>query len=234
MNTQTTTHVQMPGATASGGASPLLDGQTPQGEQLSALFDGECSMSEVAALTQAYGASAELQQAWARYELLGESLRGATRSSVRVARPDFVAAVMAGIQDSAAQAPDTVRPAPPPVAVAPQMAPTGSVPAANDAVFRWKMVAGVSSLFALATLVWQVTVAPASSTGPQLAQLTPPVVATSPAPAVFQAVVTERGVMLRDPQIEELMAAHRQHGGMSALQMPAGFLRNATYDVPQR
>jgi hypothetical protein len=40
---------------------------------------------------------------------------------------------------------------------------------------------------------------------------------------VFQAVVTERGVMLRDPQIEELMAAHRQHGGMSALQMPAAF-----------
>ena len=96
------------------------------------------------------------------------------------------------------------------------------------------MVAGVASLFALATLVWQVTVAPASGTGPQLAQLTPPVVTTNPAPAVFQAVVTERGVMLRDPQIEELMAAHRQHGGMSALQMPAGFLRNATYDVPQR
>jgi sigma-E factor negative regulatory protein RseA len=59
------------------------------------------------------------------------------------------------------------------------MAPTGSVPAANDAVFRWKMVAGVASLFALATLVWQVTVAPASSTGPQLAQLTPPVVTTA-------------------------------------------------------
>jgi sigma-E factor negative regulatory protein RseA len=60
------------------------------------------------------------------------------------------------------------------------------------------------------------------------------VLTTEPAPAVFQAVVTERGVMLRDPQIEEFMAAHRQHGSLSALQMPAGFLRNATYDVPQR
>jgi len=40
--------------------------------------------------------------------------------------------------------------------------------------------------------------------------------------------------MLRDPQLEELMAAHRQYGGVSALQMPAGFLRNATYETPQR
>jgi sigma-E factor negative regulatory protein RseA len=49
-----------------------------------------------------------------------------------------------------------------------------------------------------------------------------------------QAVVTDQGVVLRDPQLEELMAAHRQYGSMSALQMPAGFLRNATYDTPQR
>ena len=44
----------------------------------------------------------------------------------------------------------------------------------------------------------------------------------------MQWVVTDRGVVLRDPQLEELMAAHRHYGGVSALQMPAGFLRNAT------
>ena len=42
------------------------------------------------------------------------------------------------------------------------------------------------------------------------------------------------GVVLRDPQLEALLSAHRQFGGASALQMPAGFLRNATYDAPQR
>jgi sigma-E factor negative regulatory protein RseA len=30
------------------------------------------------------------------------------------------------------------------------------------------------------------------------------------------------------------MAAHRQFGGASALQMPAGFLRNATFEGPAR
>ena len=42
------------------------------------------------------------------------------------------------------------------------------------------------------------------------------------------------GVMLRDPRLDELMAAHKQFGGTSALQMPSGFLRNATFDGPTR
>ena len=40
--------------------------------------------------------------------------------------------------------------------------------------------------------------------------------------------------MIRDPQLDELLAAHRQLGGASALQMPAGFLRNATFEGPTR
>ncbi len=44
----------------------------------------------------------------------------------------------------------------------------------------------------------------------------------------------EPQVMIRDPRLDELMAAHKQFGGTSALQMPAGFLRNATFEVPAR
>jgi sigma-E factor negative regulatory protein RseA len=48
-------------------------------------------------------------------------------------------------------------------------------------------------------------------------------------------VQTTQGQVLRDPRLEQLLAEHRQFGGMSALQAPAGFLRNATYDSsPQR
>lgn len=48
-------------------------------------------------------------------------------------------------------------------------------------------------------------------------------------------VQTGQGQVLRDARLEELLAEHRQYGGMSALQMPAGFLRNATCDAaPQR
>ena len=39
--------------------------------------------------------------------------------------------------------------------------------------------------------------------------------------------------MLRDPRLDELLAAHRQLGG-AALQMPSGFLRNATFEGPGR
>lgn len=36
-------------------------------------------------------------------------------------------------------------------------------------------------------------------------------------------------VMIRDPRLDELLAAHRQAGGTSALQKPAGFFRNAAH-----
>jgi sigma-E factor negative regulatory protein RseA len=45
---------------------------------------------------------------------------------------------------------------------------------------------------------------------------------------------SERGAMIRDPRLDEFLAAHRQLGGASALQMPAGFLRNATFEGPNR
>jgi sigma-E factor negative regulatory protein RseA len=39
------------------------------------------------------------------------------------------------------------------------------------------------------------------------------------------------GVMLRNPQLDALIAAHNQAGGSSALQMPSGFLRSATFNT---
>ena len=50
------------------------------------------------------------------------------------------------------------------------------------------------------------------------------------------AVVDAEGqqVMIRDPRLDELLAAHKQFGSTSTLQMPAGFLRNATFDSPSR
>jgi sigma-E factor negative regulatory protein RseA len=194
-------------------------------EQLSALFDGECSVRQTQALTVAYAESAELRQTWASYHCIGHALRAEREAP---ANPAFVAGVMARI------AREEVRPAPAqPLGQATAggggvTAPAMADEAANDAVFRWKMVAGLASLVAVAAVAWQMVAAPSSAAGPQLAQ------APAAVQAPLQAVVTPQGVMLRDPQLEELLAAHRQFGGMSALQMPAGFLRNATYEAPQR
>jgi sigma-E factor negative regulatory protein RseA len=38
---------------------------------------------------------------------------------------------------------------------------------------------------------------------------------------------------VRDARLEELLSAHKQFGATSALQESSGFLRNATFEVPQ-
>ena len=41
-------------------------------------------------------------------------------------------------------------------------------------------------------------------------------------------------IMLRDPRLDELMAARGQIGGTANLQMPASFLRNATFNAEKK
>jgi sigma-E factor negative regulatory protein RseA len=72
----------------------------------------------------------------------------------------------------------------------------------------------------LASVLTRSTLPLASSPDLTSARLTAP---ASPAQSVMPST------MLRDPQLDALLAAHRQFGGTSALQMPSGFLRNATY-----
>jgi sigma-E factor negative regulatory protein RseA len=100
--------------------------------------------------------------------------------------------------------------------------------AANAPSFRWKMVAGVASLLAVVAVGWNVAGGlGAGVSGPQWAQITPVLQTVASADAAPQA-------MLRDARLDALMAAHKQFGGTSALQMPAGFISNATYETPAR
>jgi sigma-E factor negative regulatory protein RseA len=63
----------------------------------------------------------------------------------------------------------------------------------------------------------------------------PPAAAAGDSSPSTVLVNTDRGTLIRDARLEQLLAEHRQFGGMSALQMPAGFLRDATHDVdPKR
>jgi len=100
-------------------------------------------------------------------------------------------------------------------------------PAANDASMRWKLVAGLASLATAMVVGWHLTSSDGKADGaPQLAQTNAPV------PPV--AVVEATPAMIRDPRLDQLLAAHQQFGGTSALQMPAGFVRNATFEPPAR
>ena len=118
-------------------------------------------------------------------------------------------------------------------------------PAANDSVFRWKMVAGFASVAAVAAVAWSVVggngllpdqgavlaAAPVNRGSVPSVGATTQFLASAPEPVW---VSTPQGVVLRDPRMEELMRTHRQSGGGPALQVPAGFLRAATHDAVQR
>lgn len=193
---------------------------------VSALVDGELSAAELDALLLNKTDPAGWDADWKAYHLIGEVLRGSEPVVPSRLPSDFAANVMQRLQEET-----VLRPVPTEAVVHLRGAP------ANDAVFRWKLVAGLASLAAVAAVGWALvgTVTPPSS-GPQLALTSPPA-AQGVAPQASQTIVvqTSQGQVLRDARLEELLAEHRQFGGMSALQMPAGFLRNATYDAaPQR
>jgi sigma-E factor negative regulatory protein RseA len=105
-----------------------------------------------------------------------------------------------------------------------------ATPSANDAALRWKWLAAVASVFAVAVLGWHVG---SVNTGASTQLATAPAAGQS-AQAGLAVSSAEPAVMLRDPRLDELLAAHRRFGGTSALQMPAGFLRNATFEQPER
>lgn len=195
-------------------------------EALSALVDGEASAEEAQQVLQSMADGSSTRETWSNYQWIGQAMRAHDRPHEQ-ADASFVAAVMEGIEREAApkrlpvQTPATTRS-------------KAQQTAANDDVFRWKMLAGVATLAAVGALAWQLVAAPVA--GPQWAQTPanpqpPAAVATA---GGQQLVQTEHGAVIRDAQLEALLAEHRQYGGVNAWQAPAGFLRNATYEAPQR
>lgn len=200
---------------------------------LSAMVDGELDAPETEALMTSLDSDALSN--WHAYQVIGDVLRG--HGDPTGARPaaEFLAAVRMGLEGRDSE----LNTSPRAVVETPVTVP-GQVrnEAANDAVFRWKLVAGFASLAAVMAVSWSVVSGSGSGgdAGAQLASNAPASVATASAPAVSApvAVNTGQGVVIRDAQLEALLAEHRQHGGMSALQMPSGFIRNATYEAAGR
>ncbi len=211
---------------------------------LSALLDGELSEAELSEwLSRApdmMGASLHGQT----HQFIGDVLRGQTPVAGSTSASVFLADVQTRLRsESPAKAVPTTSFLPPPAISVVQ----GRAPAANDAVLRWKLVAGLASLAAVMAVSWSLLATAPAGVGPdavvpQLALAQPPpegagvvrsAASATPVSAPL-AVNTRQGVLIRDAELEALMAEHRQHGGVSALQMPAGFLRSATYDLSIR
>ena len=183
-------------------------------ELISALADGQLQGDEFADGVALAAGDAQAREAWHTYHLIGDVLR-----SGEIAVGTMPAAFMSRLQLRLQQESRAPLRAPEPIPSAVHSNAARNA-AANDDSFRWKLVAGFASLAAMAAIGWTVM---GVAGKPGEAQL-----AATPAPAVLAG--TGREVMLRDPKLDEFLAAHRQLGGASALQMPAGFLRNATFE----
>ena len=204
--------------------------QSNKHELLSALVDGELAerdMEQTLALCDHEG-----HACWQTYQLIGDVLR-----EPALARRCDSDKLLDGVrqamqQDQRHRALQQEQSAP----VAADKMPAAS----NDSLFRWKMVAGLASMAAVAAIGWNSFNQwdAASGSGAQLASAALPastagVAVSAPATSALQAA-TGPQVMMRDPRLDELLAAHQQYGRANALQMPAGFLRNATFDTPQK
>ncbi len=195
---------------------PTSDREEFSFEAVSALFDGE---GDPASVDQFLSASAdpEAHAQWTTYALIGDVLRAPGEHRLQ-SSAEFLAGVRAQLASQ------------PPVQVAVESQAAVTVPtrdAANDSVFRWKMVAGFASLAAVAAVGWSTWLG-SGVTGPVAAPQLVQAPASSPEAVL---VATPQGAVVRDPRLEQLLAEHRQHGGMTALQASTGFLRNATFDA---
>ena len=196
-------------------------------EMISALADGQLRGEPLERVIQTVATDSQARTAWHTYHLIGDVLR-----SGNLATGTAPAAFLAGFQvrlereHSVGRLEDAVAGVPTELPVAVRQVALTSGNAANDGSFRWKLVAGFASVAAVAAIGWTAIGDGMRGQQPQLA---------SAAPQASVAAVERPAVMIRDPRLDEMLAAHRQlGGGASALQSPAGFLRNATFEGPAR
>ena len=209
-------------------------------EQLSALMDGQLQGGEwLQALHSAE--QPEGRATWLAYHVVGDALRSTELAAHGASSSAFLARFQqrlaqeqplpaATLQDAALQQ------------VVPAKADSALPQSANASVFRWKMLAGLASLAVVASVGWNSfdRLQQQGASGQQLAAAGTGAARPAPAQAPVQQAAasaeasSSSATMLRDPRLDELLAAHRQFGSTTALQMPAGFLRNATFEAPAR
>ncbi|WP_077002575.1 sigma-E factor negative regulatory protein [Variovorax sp. KK3] len=209
-------------------------------EQISALADGHLREEDLAHVIDSVCADNDLRATWHTYHLVGDVLRSGVHSSC-----SDTSQFLSRLQRRMAAEPSRPAELVPPLVVQTTL----RAEAANEPVFRWKLVAGAASLAAAAAIGWNWVGGGIGSqpVGAQIAQQSQQVqnsgsvlaaAGSSPQTAAALApmrVVVGNGnpqVMLRDPRLDQLLEAHKQAGGAS--QMPSGFLRNATFDGPSR
>lgn len=199
-------------------------------EKISTLVDGQLTGRDFD-LTLSQMADDEARESWRVYHLIGDVMRS-PELAAHGRGADFMIRLRTrlaaeGRDSRAVEEPATER------------APDLRRSAANDQVFRWKLVAGAASMAAVGVLSWGLLAGPGvqPKAGVELASLTAPV----SEPVNARAVAVDTGLspaggaaMLRDPELDQLLAAHRQVAGDAAFGQMAGFLHNTTLERSTR
>ena len=200
-------------------------------ENVSALVDGQLHGEEFVRAAEWAARDADGQMTWQAYHVVGDLLRtGEWGSSSRDA------AFMARFKVRLQQEPLPSRQSENSELIAIQVIDAAARgqkslknEAANDATYRWKRLAGFASVLAvvavgfLASGMWD-----EQRGSPQLAQVAAE--AIQPNQAASALAGDGPNVMIRNSELDALLAAHRQFGGTTAFQVPTGFLRNATFE----
>lgn len=206
----------------------MVDQSIESAERVSALVDGQLQGDELVHALTDLASGSEARARWDAYHLVGDVMRsGASQAHAHDA--DFVRRLRLKMAENTIEL----------VAVhAIDIKAIGLNHSKNISTndSSWRRVAGVASIALAGVLAWQGLHWASSAnpvSAPQLAQ-------QNAAPAVPAALIRSDGssalamsaepVMIRDPQLDALLAAHRRFGGASALQVPAGFVRNVTFE----
>ncbi len=208
-------------------------------EQVSALADGQLHGVAFAATVEQLGGDEDGRASWHVYHLIGDVLRSSELGTCQHDR-DFVARLSARLQaePGVPRGLDGLHESPELIANSDRNTlgiakiDRKSRAAANDGSYRWKMLAGLATVVAAAAIGWS-GLGDRSGEALLARQSAPePVkVALGAGPTGGAESVSVGAVMIRDPHLDGLLAAHRQFGGSSVFQNPSGFLRNATFDA---
>jgi len=213
-----------------------MDRKLENRELISDLADGRLGGADAIKLMNQMASDDDAALSWQVYHLSGDVLRGdwaggGDTAGVSVGlSPDFMSRLRVRLAEVEMDPPPVALPLSSSLSVSSQRV---QAEASNQPVFRWRLVAGLASVVAVVAVGWSMVGqwGPAR-TNDQLAVTTVP--ATSMQAVTVSFPGEERAVMLRDPRLDELLAAHKQVAGASALQTPAGFLRNATFEGASR
>ena len=204
-------------------------------QKLSALADGKLSDDAVRQLCVAWRDDPQLRETWHAFSVIGDVMRSEDLAASIPRDEQFLSDLRARLSNE-------------PVVLAPQPLPSTSESARHASLGpagvrrakgrAWAAPVAVAAGFVMAVgalVVVSQAPPPQATESAQLAPTAPlAVVAAASVPSASSPEFVANGEVIRDPQLDRYLFAHKQFSGSTVLGAPSGFLRNAAAEAPAR